>query len=185
MGPRNDQASNTTVKKQCKSSTTKRIVNQYDFNLIWWNGVELEIRDFPKLLWNFITKQVSKFCNTHRQLSRTDAAIKSVCPSCGKTYESSKHFTHCTDEGPVAMLNHSVCGIRFGEWKQHLPMLIKHRQYKYTFFYKTLSGWLTVCPLIVVTWLLCLRSKTSWTGTTLSKDKYQNSFFHMCSKRQN
>ncbi len=47
----------------------KRIVNRYDFNSIWWDGVESEMTKFPQMFCSFVTKQVSKFCGTNQQLS--------------------------------------------------------------------------------------------------------------------
>jgi predicted RNA-binding Zn-ribbon protein involved in translation (DUF1610 family) len=86
----------------------KHIVNKYDFDLIWWEGVEAEMSAFPQLFRSFVTKQVSKFCGTNRQLARINASVENVCPSCGQNDEGSKHITRCQDEGRQQMLKHSV-----------------------------------------------------------------------------
>ena len=86
----------------------KRIVSRYDFNIVYWEGMEAAMHDFPKMFRVFTTKQVSKFCGTNRQLSRIDPSIKNVCPSCGAENESSKHITRCKDPGRLAMLGLSV-----------------------------------------------------------------------------
>jgi len=86
----------------------KRLVSKYEFELVYWDGVEAAGRSFPKKIRDFVTKQVSKFCGTNRQLSRIDSTIDNVCPSCGKRDESSKHITRCEDRGRRAMLKYSV-----------------------------------------------------------------------------
>jgi len=86
----------------------KHIVNKYDFDLIWWDGVEAEMSAFPQLFRSFVTKQVSKFCGTNRQLARINASVENVCPSCGQNDEGSKHITRCQEEGRQQMLKHSV-----------------------------------------------------------------------------
>ena len=87
---------------------SKHIINQYDFNLVYWDGVEGAMLEFPKMFRVFVTKQTSKFCGTNRQLSRIDSTVENVCPSCGQPDESSKHITRCNDEGRVKMWTHSV-----------------------------------------------------------------------------
>ena len=87
---------------------SRHIVNRHNFNLIWWDGVESEMKSFPKMFRNFVTKQVSKFCGTNRQLSRIDPSVENICPSCGQQDESSRHITRCRERGRVAMLQHSV-----------------------------------------------------------------------------
>ena len=62
---------------------SRHIVNRYEFNLIWWDGVEVEMKSFQKMFQNFVTKHVSKFCGTNRQLSHIDPSIENICPSCG------------------------------------------------------------------------------------------------------
>ncbi len=98
----------------------KKIVNQYDLNLIWWYGVEWEMWAFPKLFCNFVTKQVSKFCGTNRQLACINDIIKNICPSCGNNDKSRKHITHCTDKGQVAMLADSVGDLLW--WMETTPV---------------------------------------------------------------
>ena len=48
----------------------KHIINKIDFDLVWWDGSEKAVYDFPKMFRVFVTKQTSKFCGTNRQLSR-------------------------------------------------------------------------------------------------------------------
>ena len=93
---------------------TRRIVNRHDFDIVYWDGVERAMHGFPKMFRAFVTKQVSRFCGTNRQLSRIDPKVENVCPSCGRTDESSKHITRCTDPGRRAMIKHSV--IELTQW---------------------------------------------------------------------
>ena len=85
----------------------KHIVNRYHFNIVYWDGIESAKMDFPKMFWVWMTKHVSKFCGTNRQLSRYDPMVKNVCPSCWQEDESSKHITRCRDGGCRSMLEHS------------------------------------------------------------------------------
>jgi len=86
----------------------KKIVNKYEFHMIWWDGVETAMKSFPILFRNFVTKQTSKFCGTNRQLSRINPSVENVCPSCGRDDESSKHITRCNESGRRQMLEHTV-----------------------------------------------------------------------------
>ena len=69
------------------------------------------MKGFPEMFCVWVTKQVSHFCGTNRQLSRFDTSVVNVCPSCGATDESPGHITRCKDEGRTQMFNHSVSGI--------------------------------------------------------------------------
>lgn len=66
----------------------RNIVNRFDFNLVWWDGIELA---FSLMFQVWVLKHVSHFCGTNRQLSRWDPALKNVCPSCGCRDESPGH----------------------------------------------------------------------------------------------
>ena len=75
----------------------------------WYpDGVDAALAAFPQWFQDFVTKQVSKFCGTNRQLSRIDKKIINVCPSCGKNDESARHITRCSDKGRQSMLRYSV-----------------------------------------------------------------------------
>ena len=87
---------------------SKGILHREHFHLVWWDGCALAIPRFPKMFQAFVTKQTSKFCGTNRQLSRIDATVENVCPSCGQPDESSKHITRCSDEGRVELWTRSV-----------------------------------------------------------------------------
>ena len=60
------------------------MINKYEFNMVWWDGVEKVMYNFPKMFRVFIIKQTPESCGANRQLSRVDDLVKNVCPSCGK-----------------------------------------------------------------------------------------------------
>ena len=86
----------------------KHILDWSHFNLVYWDGVEKVMLGFPQMFRAFVTKHVSKFCGTNRQLSRYDKSVQNVCPSCGKDDESATHITRCTEDGCREMLANSV-----------------------------------------------------------------------------
>ena len=63
---------------------------------------------FPEMFRVWVTKQVSHFCGTNRQLSKWDPKIENKCPSCGCADESPGHVTRCKDKGRTAMFHKSV-----------------------------------------------------------------------------
>jgi len=87
------------------------IVDRRYFNLIVWDGVESAMKGFPEMFRIWVTKQVSHFCGTNRQLSRIHTDVKNVCPSCGRRDESTRHITRCRDAGRTAMFSQSVTEI--------------------------------------------------------------------------
>ena len=87
---------------------SKRRINQEHFHLIFWNGVGRAMRSFPKMFRIWVTKHVSHFCGTNRQLHRINPDIKNECPSCGCRNEDTAHITRCCDEGRTTMFHSSV-----------------------------------------------------------------------------
>ena len=102
------------------------IINRIHFDLVWWDGMEMVMKSFPKMFRVFITKQVSKFCGTNCQLKHIDDKINHVCPSCGNDGKSSRHITRCNDPGRRVMLEHSVKELRMAQTKidPHLQAII-------------------------------------------------------------
>ena len=39
----------------------KRMINKYEFQLVWWDGIENAMVGFAKIFQVFVTKQTSKF----------------------------------------------------------------------------------------------------------------------------
>ena len=86
----------------------KGIVHRRDFNLVYWDGVEAAMTGFPDMFRSWITKHVSHFCGTNRQLSKIDTTVMNVCLSCGMPNESTSHITRCGDPGRTRMFQESV-----------------------------------------------------------------------------
>ena len=73
-----------------------------------WDEVELAMWGFPKQFCMFVTKQVSKFAGTNRQLSRFDESIENVCPSCGTNDESIKQLWAARHATPFSGMNEMI-----------------------------------------------------------------------------
>ena len=43
----------------------KHMINEYEFNLVWWDGVQKAMHDLPNIFRVFVTKQTSKLCGTN------------------------------------------------------------------------------------------------------------------------
>lgn len=87
----------------------RKIVAEDCFDLIYWDGVEQAMEAYPQMFRVYITKHVSHFQGTHRQLSRDKSQdVENVCPCCGRRDESTGHITRCQDEGRTEMFHESV-----------------------------------------------------------------------------
>jgi hypothetical protein len=87
---------------------SKQIVNKRDFDLVYWDGMESVMGRIPEMFRVWVTKHVSRFCGTNRQLSKYDKTVRNVCPSCGRQDESTSHITRCKEEGRTKMFEASV-----------------------------------------------------------------------------
>ncbi len=75
----------------------KRIISNGYFDLVWWDGTEATLKEFPKLFWVWLTKHVSEFAGTNLQLSYWHEETSSpYCPSCETVVEFTMHITRCT-----------------------------------------------------------------------------------------
>jgi len=88
------------------------IVHSYNFDLIYWRGMDRVIKSFPGMFRVFITKQVSHFCATNKMLSIIDGKIKNQCPNCRCPNETTTHITRCLDPGRSACFEKLVESIR-------------------------------------------------------------------------
>ena len=86
----------------------RNIVHKRDFPLVYWTGVEQVMSSYPEMFRTWVTKQVSHFCGTNRQLSRIDPEVINKCPNCGCVDESPSHITKCLDSGRTEMFAESV-----------------------------------------------------------------------------
>ena len=105
----------------------RSIIHKRDFHLVYWDGVEEVMTSYPEMFQTWVTKHVSHFCGTNRQLSRIDPAISNACPSCGCPDESPGHITKCLESGRTAMFEESIeeletwlCSQRTGHQLTHL-----------------------------------------------------------------
>jgi hypothetical protein len=95
-------------KKEARRLFDKReIVSASNFDLIYWDGVSAAMEVYPRMFQVWVTKLVSHFCGTNRQLSRIDPNIENVCPCCGEADESVGHVTRCLDDGRTKMFEES------------------------------------------------------------------------------
>jgi hypothetical protein len=117
------------------------ILNKFDFNLVFWDGVDAVMAKYPRRFRGYVTKQVSKFCGTNRQLARIDRTgkHKDNCPSCGLPDESSKHITRCRDPGRMEMLAYSVKVLVDWMRTTHVPLDLVQLVEKYILSQDTLS----------------------------------------------
>ena len=90
---------------------SRKIIHRRVFNMVYWDGVEAAMKEFPELFRVWVTKQVSHFCGTNRQLSKIDPTVENVCPSCGGRNETTSHITRCPEEGRTVMFRKSVAEI--------------------------------------------------------------------------
>ena len=70
---------------------SRKIVDRKYFRLIYWDGIETCMKQYPTMFRVWVTKHVSHFCGTNRQLSRIDPNVSNTCPSCGYPNEDTSH----------------------------------------------------------------------------------------------
>jgi hypothetical protein len=84
------------------------VVSKENFPFVYWEGMEHVLKLFPEMFWVWVTKHVSHFQGTNRQLSRIDKLVLNVCPSCKCHDESTSRITRCRDPGRARTLKDSV-----------------------------------------------------------------------------
>ncbi len=63
---------------------------------------------YPQMFAIWVTKHVSGFNGTNRQLSRFQSEIVNKCPCCGHNDESPAHITRCANPGRREVFEKSV-----------------------------------------------------------------------------
>ena len=64
---------------------------------------------YPEMFATWVTKHVSHFCGTNRQLSRIEGSgVLNICPSCGCRDKSPSHITKCQESVRTTMFVESV-----------------------------------------------------------------------------
>ena len=66
----------------------------------------------------WVTKHVSYFCGTNRQLSRMDPSVANVCPCCGAMDETTSHIVRCPSQGRTCLCHNSVSDLV--EWLEEV-----------------------------------------------------------------
>ena len=89
---------------------SKRTVNQSDFDLIYWKGMDGVTRKrSPKMFRVFITKHVTGTCGINAHLSKTyPIKYKNVCPSCEISLGKTSHIVKCQDKGRTELFHAMV-----------------------------------------------------------------------------
>ena len=86
----------------------ERILAEENFHLVWWKGLCETRKDFPKIYWTWLTKQVSEFSGTNRQLAYWNTEVGPQCPSCGEVEEHMIPMTRCRHPGWEKMLRLTI-----------------------------------------------------------------------------
>ncbi len=87
---------------------SRKIVDRKHFKLIYWDGVEACMDQFPTMFRVWVTKHVSHFFGINRHLSRIDPSISNTCPSCGCINEDTSHVVRCPSPGRTSFYQESV-----------------------------------------------------------------------------
>ena len=66
------------------------------------------MHQYPKMFWNWVTKQVSGSGGTNHELSKMDDNVIDECPNCQYALETSKHMTRCHHAGRRALFLESA-----------------------------------------------------------------------------
>jgi hypothetical protein len=104
----------------------RKVVHKRLFPYIYWEGMAQVIKSFPIMFRTWVTKQVSHFNGTNRQISRWDKSVINICPNCNRRDESTEHINRCPDQGRKDIMEESVKELR--KWmrnEQTDPELIK------------------------------------------------------------
>ncbi len=86
----------------------RKIIKEEHFNLVFWDGLKGTLQTYSKPLQLWITKHVSHFCGTNRQLSKMDTTIKNICMCCKKSNEDTAHITRCRNTGRALMFHQTT-----------------------------------------------------------------------------
>jgi hypothetical protein len=75
------------------------VVSKDKFPFVYWEGMEHVLKSFPETFRVWVTKHVSHFQGTNRQLSRIDKPVLNASPSYKCHDESTSHTTWCHNPG--------------------------------------------------------------------------------------
>jgi hypothetical protein len=86
----------------------RKMVHESNYHHIAWDAVGRAMSAYPQMFSLWVTKHVSGFSGTNRQLSRIDMSIVNKCPCCGQVDESKAHITRCTNLGRQRVFQQST-----------------------------------------------------------------------------
>ena len=77
----------------------KGVLSSEAFDLVDWPAIERMMNHMPQQFRLWVTKHVSKFCATNKQLFRMRKINSPACPCCGddEIQEDTRHQLHCRD----------------------------------------------------------------------------------------
>ena len=87
---------------------SRNLISSKYFHLVNWDAVQRAMITLPQMYRVWITKHISGFCGTNKQLSRMQTSIQNRCMCCGKRGEDKLHITRCTEPGRSAMFTRTV-----------------------------------------------------------------------------
>ena len=96
----------------------RKLLSSRAFDLVDWDAVEKMMHKMPQQFRLWMTKHISKFCATNKQLFRMHRAQSPHCPCCNDTQvqEDTRHQMHCRDPKRYELL---VQGIEdLTEWME-------------------------------------------------------------------
>jgi hypothetical protein len=86
----------------------RRIVSEHNYGRIAWAALGRAMDMYPQMYRTWVTKHVSGFSGTNRQLSRTEGGPENRCPCCLCPDESAAHITRCKNAGRLKMFKATV-----------------------------------------------------------------------------
>lgn len=143
------------------------IVTPSNFNLICWDAVSEAMSTYPRMFRVWVTKMVSHFCGSNRQLSRFKEVVDDSCPCCGMADKSAKHITRCLNEGaPTCSM--SLSPYSSTGFTQHIWMLIWCAELRVIFLAMAMPAWWKLRPISLAMPVL-LPILMLWAGTAFSR----------------
>jgi len=78
------------------------------FNQVCWWALELTLAKKPDRYGLWLSKQVSGWCATRKNIARIQDLLDDKCPNCQQVAETSEHLNCCPDEGRTQLFKESV-----------------------------------------------------------------------------
>jgi hypothetical protein len=92
----------------------KKIIPSQYFHLVNWEALHRVMHTLPQMYRVWLTKHVSGFCGTNKQLSRMSSSMDNKCMCCGGKNEDKLHITRCPDPGRTTLFTQTV--LELIEW---------------------------------------------------------------------